>query len=76
VPFSALEVRTRISAIGSLSLVVGLKKAMRGDSSVTLTILSSPTTEHISFSLRLKVPDLEQTMRRLAASTHLAPLAA
>jgi hypothetical protein len=47
--------------------------AMGGDSSVTLTILSSPSTE-ISFSAcGLKVPDLEQTMRRLAASTHLAP---
>jgi hypothetical protein len=50
--------------------------AMRGDKAITLTILQSPNDWITLNACGLKVPDLEQTMRRLAASTRITPLGA
>ena len=48
--------------------------AIGADSTVTVTVHWQSRPDYISFSAcGLKVPDLEQTMRRLAATTHLPP---
>jgi hypothetical protein len=51
--------------------------AMGGDDAVTLTISQSPSRDFLVLdACGLNVPGLEGTMRRLAASMHIAPLGA
>jgi hypothetical protein len=48
--------------------------AMGGDGGVTLTISQTTNQFVYVWACALKVPGLDQTMRRIAASTRLAPL--
>jgi hypothetical protein len=50
--------------------------AMGGDEAITLTISQSPNSWVALSACGLKVPNLEQTMRRLVASTRITPLGA
>jgi hypothetical protein len=55
----------------------GCAASMGSDSTVTLSIRQSPGPDYVSLSAcALKVPDLEQTMRRLADSVRIAPVTA